>query len=658
MKMVKSLKSKLIFIMISLVTACVLLLGSISIWLNYDSTIKNLEQTMMQTANISAERIAYELKSYLNVVSELGATARLLNPSISLEEKQELVDEKVRTYGFDRANMIDKNGVSIFNGIDYSDREYFQRSMQGETYITQPMIAKSTGTLSIIISAPVWKDGIPNTTVEGVVYVVPTETFLNDIVKSIKISANGAAYIINAHGGTVAHYNNDMVLNENNTIQNSASDPSLKDIADLEREMIAGKIGFGTYRYQGASKFLAYAPIDNTDGWSIGINAPTSDFLSQTVQNIIITIVLLIISIIIASIIAVFMGNRIANPIRICAARLSQLAEGDLKTPVPAFSSQDEIEVLSRSTGDLVGGLSDIVQDMTFVLGEMSRGNMAVSSTKSYTGDFIPIQTATQKIIASLNNILHQIDQSAEQVSGGSEQVSAGAQALSQGATEQASSIEELASSITDISDQIQRNAGDTRTVNGKVELVGNEINTSNDKMKLMIQAMSEISESSSQIQKIMKTVEDIAFQTNILALNAAVEAARAGQAGKGFAVVAGEVGNLASKSAEASKNTAALIENSIAAVEKGTRIADETAQSLVSVVAGTGEIISTIERISDACASQATAISQVTLGIEQISSVVQTNSATAEESAASSEQLSSQAKMLKDLVGQFELSV
>ena len=237
-----------------------------------------------------------------------------------------------------------------------------------------------------------------------------------------------------------------------------------------------------------------------------------------------------------------------------------------------------------------------------------------------------------------------------------SDQVSSGAQALSQGATEQASSVEELAASINEISNNINQTAQQAQDASDKSMQVGEKAGESNNRMHDMLQAMADINASSGEIGKIIKTIEDIAFQTNILALNAAVEAARAGAAGKGFAVVADEVRNLASKSAEASKNTAVLIENSLQAVENGKRIADETAQSLEVVISDIQEASSLMGSIAKAATDQAESISQITLGIDQISSVVQTNSATAEESAAASEELSGQAQILNELVRKFRL--
>lgn len=273
-----------------------------------------------------------------------------------------------------------------------------------------------------------------------------------------------------------------------------------------------------------------------------------------------------------------------------------------------------------------------------------------------YLGEFASIKASGNKIIGTLNDALSQIHRASNQVASGSEQVSSGAQSLSQGATEQASSIEELAATINELSEQVKQTAQNSSDINVLIEAAGNGVEGSNQQMKEMMSAMTRINESSSEIEKIIKTIEDIAFQTNILALNAAVEAARAGTAGKGFAVVADEVRSLASKSAEAAKDTTVLINHSLEAVAEGNRIARETQISLLNVVEKAQKITVGMAKITEAASMQAEGIAQVTTGVDQISSVVQTNAATAEESAATSQELSSQSSLLKDLVGRFRL--
>lgn len=374
---------------------------------------------------------------------------------------------------------------------------------------------------------------------------------------------------------------------------------------------------------------------------------------------IILNMITIVCSFIAAVLLGIFVSRGLSHPIRKCAARLNQLSEGDLSSPVPEINSEDEIGMLANSTKTIAHTVNTIIGDLSYGLVEMSEGNFVIQSKAEeyYVGDFKPLAESMYGIISKLSATIAQMERSAEQVSSGSDQVASGAQALSQGATEQASSIEELSASLSEISEHIQKNAQNANVVKDISSQTAGLVEEGSAQMEKMMEAMAEIHETSQQINKIIKTIDDIAFQTNILALNAAVEAARAGAAGKGFAVVADEVRNLAGKSAEAAKNTTALIENSISAVEKGNKMVDKTAEYLRNIVSGTQKSSSLIDSIALATNEQAISINQVTLGVEQISSVVQTNSATAEESAAASEELSGQAQMLNDLVSQFQIA-
>ncbi len=362
-------------------------------------------------------------------------------------------------------------------------------------------------------------------------------------------------------------------------------------------------------------------------------------------------------ALVITLLLSAYLSKAITKPLHQLEKSADKIVEGDFDIDV-TYKSRDELGSLANTFRNMADILKTVIADASRVLGEMADGNFDVrtEAEERYVGDFQNLLSSMRLLNRDLSATLGQINHSADLVASGSGQVSDGAQALSQGATEQASAVEELAATIAGISHQVNdtaKNAVDAKTQSNSA---GDKVEECNRQMKDMMAAMQEITQKSNEIGKIIKTIEDIAFQTNILALNAAVEASRAGVAGKGFAVVADEVRNLASKSSEASKDTAELIESSAKAVERGTQIADSTAQSLLKVVEEVRMAADTVDKIADAAEEQAGAVEQVTLGVDQISSVVQTNSATAVQSAAASQELSSQAAMLKSLVAKFIL--
>ena len=525
----------------------------------------------------------------------------------------------------------------------YGTQDFYKQAQESKVAsATLPMENADTGKASFYMTVPIL-DG------DRFLGIVTTE-ISTEVFNELDMSTLGYENVFF-----------DVLDNQNNFVYSNNPDAKGKNLGDLigqkYSDMLVEKMQTKEAFFQRDSQVRYYVPlqIEGVDWWVQ--TAMTIPHFDQEKNQLLFALILS--EVIIFILVQIINFLRISNalkPLKKISEAGKEVAGGNFDVEIH-YPQQDEIGELSRSISEVIGRSKKIVFDLRDRLDAMAGGNFTENlESEEYVGDYAPLLESLKHIQEDMNRTLQEVHASSVQVLSSAEQVNTGAQSLSQGATEQASSIEELSANMQDISQSIQastKTAGEAYKLQGEA---GVAVLQSNEKMEEMRKAMDDITAKSNEISKIIKTIDDIAFQTNILSLNAAIEAARAGAAGKGFAVVADEVGNLAQKSAKAAQNTGLLIEETIEAVEKGAKITEETAESLNSVSKSTEEVNTLIEKISSASSKDLEGITSLNQGLQQISSVVQANSATAEQSAAASEELTGQANKMNELVERFQL--
>jgi methyl-accepting chemotaxis protein len=669
MKRKKSLLSKML-LFIGIPVAAIYCITALIVLNNEKQTVSQLTTTNLTSQSQAAStQISEYFSKYTEVAKQMAANSEFKKTFLkavpgtgitSTEGFADIKDTLVNVQKTDPDNIVDSwiadidssqltqsDGYTSSADWVVTERPWYKELMMKQgLIITEPYQDTETKAWIVSVVAPVYETGTK--TLLGVTAIDFKLDNLYAMVKGYKLGSTGF-YMLATDSGTFIYYPDQAYSNKNVTETNMS-----KNIVDAITNKKAGAI---TYTAMKQTNYGYLSPVGNT-GWTITTGLPEKEFNStyDAVQASVFTVFIIALLILILLIVMVSMS--IINPLKKLTNVAQKIADGDLDVQVDTRSTDETGQVAAAisSTVDRLKQYINYIDEVSAVLDQIALGNLVFDLHCDYVGEFSKIKVSLENIKTTLVKTFRGITVAAEQVANGSEQVANGSQALAQGATEQASSIQQLSASISEIAGQVNHNATNATTASQLAANASSEVERGNEHMQNLISAMSEISESSNQIGRIIKTIEDIAFQTNILALNAAVEAARAGAAGKGFSVVADEVRNLASKSAEAAKDTTELIENSINSVKNGTAIANDTALSLHTIIDGVEKTSALIAEISQASSEQATSINQVTLGVDQISAVVQTNSATSEESAASSEELNSQAKILKTLVEKFKV--
>lgn len=471
---------------------------------------------------------------------------------------------------------------------------------------------------------------------KGTASITTSTAWLGNIVNTMHTSDTTEFYLLTNDGRLLASMN-----------------------GSLSAEQVAGYMNITdveTVSDNGRNHIVTASPILGTD-WTAVVICDAKEFLGNAFIAVLVMIITTTISFVVGALVISKFVKRIIVPLNAINGKILDMEQGKLSGDAIEVHTGDELETLADAVNSMTAYTNTIIKDIEAVSAKLAAEDLTAEPAADYIGDYAPIKSALYGIINSTSDVIRQIEASSKLVSDGSSKMSDNSTTLSQAATEQAATVEELNASIVEISSNISANADSA----GKAKVLADDcmkiVNEGNVKMTDMLHAMEEINETSSQIANIIKTIEDISFQTNILSLNASIEAARAGEAGKGFAVVAGEVGQLAGKTAEAAKNTTALIKTSLAAVENGTVMANETAKMLSKIVSETDDTAKVIDKIAAASQEQADSVKQILVGMDQISTSVQMTSGSSAECAASAEELSGQAKVLLDLVQRFKIA-
>lgn len=623
-----------------------LVIGYAANLVNTSSNNVLINNSVSTSASLASNHISKQFLDYLDVVSLLGKDPVLSNTDTTTEEKSAYLDSYVSLFGFTSANLLDGKGISLLDGTDFSDRSYVQSALKGTASISSVTLSKYTDTYGVSIAAPIYNE---KEQISGVVYFRLDIDFMLDVIDSIQISDNSYAYLVDAEGNVIVHPNEDLILNCNLTEEKGS-------LAELYKKMAAGETGIGSYTFDGSSVLCGFSPIENTDGWSMVIAAPASDFTKTTQQFTNIIVLLGIIGTLISIVVSTIIARYISKPIRKVKEVLVQISKGDFSTSISETSGKDEVATLQNTAASLQKTLSAIIGDVNQVLEAISHCDLTTADMNDYPGDFNQLTTSVNSIKHILNQLIMEIQNSVYNVENGSHELAQATSAMSQGAVSQANSIQSLADNLSTMVTRIHNASESEDQINQKLTHLDEDIHTANTQMQDLRNAVESIETMSSDIQKIVGTIDSIAFQTNILSLNASVEAARAGEMGKGFAVVAEEVRSLAVKSGEASKRTADLLNACIDAITNAKECADATFNSLTGIVDNSSELAGAFQDISSDTKDQSKAATLIQKEVDNISAIVETNTATAEETAASTTVLSEQAMNLKEMIKNFQI--
>ncbi|WP_434793554.1 hypothetical protein TPDSL_33980 [Terrisporobacter petrolearius] len=667
----KSIKTKILVMIGGVAILAMIISGGISI----KNTLNMVDDSQETISTLTTDKLGVEINEYFTRYKTMAiqmagntsvrqvlteATRENYKDKSSFKDTYKYLgfvaekDEQISTaYVCSAKDTLAFDGTSWVSDKDYdlkSKKYWFsnEEDIKNGYIITDPFEDVISGNMIVSFAAPVYS--LDGKEIVGVAALDIQLDTLSNKIASTETNYGKDAYtmLVSRSGQVLASKDNDKLLK--NVSQIGFDETMLKEVENPSKKVIEytenGQTRYGIVNATRDAGLKTIFSISE-DRYNALVKKEKKDMM--LVYGLAIIILLVVIY---------FVTKSIVSPIQKLMEVTEDLAEGNLDAEID-IDNNDETGKLAESMKKLVTRLNEYIvyiDEIAESLNRFSTGDLNIDLKQDYDGEFEKIKDSLIQLSEIFKHTIGQIIETSENVALGSREIATASQVLADGALYQANTTEELTSTVNDLSDRVSKNAENALGAADQIKSVGELSNLSNDQMQKMMEAITEINNKSSEIGKVIKVIEDIAFQTNILALNAAVEASRAGEAGKGFAVVADEVRNLATKSADAAKETTHLIEESIKAVENGNKIANKTGEMLVEVLQGVSESVKLIDEISDESSEQATALKQTLEGIEEISNVVQTNVSTSEESSAASNDLSKQAEDLRAIASQFKI--